>query len=95
MHRSVKFSGGVIHQLLLWEVHHNGPSDEIRFMLGTYEVRFSKVEFCLITGLRFGVVPDTSRYVSVDNGLYHCYFSGMDEILSIELRDVLRLDYFQ
>ncbi|KAK2658799.1 hypothetical protein Ddye_005332 [Dipteronia dyeriana] len=29
MPRPVKFSGGIIHQLLLREVHHNGPSDEM------------------------------------------------------------------
>ncbi|KAK2649048.1 hypothetical protein Ddye_016537 [Dipteronia dyeriana] len=95
MHQPMKFSGGVIHQLLLREVHHNGPSDEMRFMLGTNEVNFSKVEFYQITGLRFRVVPDTSRYVNVDNGLYHRYFGGKDEISSVELRNVLRLDEFQ
>ncbi|KAK2652130.1 hypothetical protein Ddye_011986 [Dipteronia dyeriana] len=87
MPRPVKFSGGIIHQLLLREVHHIGPSDEMRFMLGSYEVRLSKVEFCLITGLRFRVVPDTRNYVSMDNGLHHRYFGGKDEISSFELRD--------
>ncbi|KAK2665030.1 hypothetical protein Ddye_003604 [Dipteronia dyeriana] len=91
----VKFSGGIIHQLLLRGVHHNGPSDEIRFMIGTHEVRFSKVEFGLITGLHFGVLSDTSRYVSVENGLHHRYFGGKDEISSLELRDVLRRGAFQ
>ncbi|KAK2658891.1 hypothetical protein Ddye_005424 [Dipteronia dyeriana] len=91
----VKFSGGIIHQLLLREVHHNGPSDDMWFLLGTHEVMFSKVELCLITGLRFGVVPDTSSYVSVDNGLHHRYFGGKDEILPFELRDVLRRGEFQ
>ncbi|KAK2662338.1 hypothetical protein Ddye_000912 [Dipteronia dyeriana] len=79
----------------LQEVHHNGPSDEMWFMLGTHEVRFSKVEFCLITELRFRVVLDTNNYVSVDNGLHHRYFGGKDEILSFELRDVLRRGEFQ
>ncbi|KAK2637897.1 hypothetical protein Ddye_025692 [Dipteronia dyeriana] len=60
MHRPMKFSGGVIYQLLLWELHHNGPEDEMRFMLGTHKVRFSKVELRLIIGLRFRVVPDTA-----------------------------------
>ncbi|KAK2634743.1 hypothetical protein Ddye_029535 [Dipteronia dyeriana] len=95
MHRPVKFSGSVIHQLLLREVHHNRWLDEMRFMLGTNEVRFSKVEFCMITVLQFEVVPDTSRYVNVDNGLHHWYFGGKDEISSVEFRDVLRLDEFQ
>ncbi|KAK2652330.1 hypothetical protein Ddye_012186 [Dipteronia dyeriana] len=93
--RPMKFSGGVIHQLLLWEVHHNRPSDEMRFILGTHEVRFSKVEFCLITGLWFRVVPDMSRYVIMDNGQHHRYFGGKGEISSVELRDVLRCGEFQ
>ncbi|KAK2653655.1 hypothetical protein Ddye_013511 [Dipteronia dyeriana] len=95
MHRPVKFSGGVIHQLLLRELYHNGPSDEIRFMLGTHDVRFLKVEFCLIIRLRFGVIPDTNNYVSMDNDLHHRYFGGKDEILYMELRDVLRRGEFQ
>ncbi|KAK2651546.1 hypothetical protein Ddye_011402 [Dipteronia dyeriana] len=95
MHRQVKFSGGVIHQLLLREVHHNRSSDEIWFMLGTREVRFLKVEFCMITGLWFGALPDSSRYVSMGNGLHHWYFGGKDEISSVELRDVLRHSEFQ
>ncbi|KAK2655692.1 hypothetical protein Ddye_008744 [Dipteronia dyeriana] len=91
----VKFSGGIIHRLLLHEVHHNVPSEEMWFMLGSHEVRFLKVELCIITGLRFGVVPDTSSYVSVDHGLHHRYFGGKDEISSFELRDVLRRGEFQ
>ncbi|KAK2661887.1 hypothetical protein Ddye_000461 [Dipteronia dyeriana] len=70
IHREMKFSGGIIHRLLLRELHHNGPTNEMQFMLGNQSVRFSKVEFCLITGLRFGVVPDTTKYAVVENGIY-------------------------
>ncbi|KAK2655350.1 hypothetical protein Ddye_008402 [Dipteronia dyeriana] len=49
MHRELKFSDGVIHQLLLWELDHDGPTDEMRFLLGNHVVRFLKVEFSLIT----------------------------------------------
>ncbi|KAK2647624.1 hypothetical protein Ddye_015113 [Dipteronia dyeriana] len=66
----------------------------MRIMIGTHEVRFSKVEFRLIIGLRFGVLPDTSRFVSVDNGLHHRYFGDKDEISSLELRDVMRRGEF-
>ncbi|KAK2662339.1 hypothetical protein Ddye_000913 [Dipteronia dyeriana] len=61
MHREMKFSGGIVHWLLLRELHHNGPTDEMQFMLGNQSMRFSKVEFYLITGLWFGVVPDTTK----------------------------------
>ncbi|KAK2641821.1 hypothetical protein Ddye_023584 [Dipteronia dyeriana] len=37
MHRSMKLLGGVIHRLLLRGVHHKGPPDEMRFMLGTHK----------------------------------------------------------
>ncbi|KAK2649732.1 hypothetical protein Ddye_017221 [Dipteronia dyeriana] len=43
MHWEMKFSGGVIRWLLLRELHHNGPTDEMQFMLGNHSVRFSKV----------------------------------------------------
>ncbi|KAK2659536.1 hypothetical protein Ddye_006069 [Dipteronia dyeriana] len=67
MHRQMNFSGGVIHWLLMRELHHDGPTDDmrfmlgnhsVRFMLGNHSVRFSNVEFCLITGLRFRVITD-------------------------------------
>ncbi|KAK2637560.1 hypothetical protein Ddye_032352 [Dipteronia dyeriana] len=49
MHRELKFSGGVNHQLLLRELDHDGPTDEVRFLLGNHVVKFLKVEFSLIT----------------------------------------------
>ncbi|KAK2634779.1 hypothetical protein Ddye_029571 [Dipteronia dyeriana] len=36
MHRELKFLGGVIHQLLLRELDHDGPTDEMRFLLGNH-----------------------------------------------------------
>ncbi|KAK3226793.1 hypothetical protein Dsin_006655 [Dipteronia sinensis] len=64
MDRGMKFSGSVVHRLLLRELHHDGPQDEMIFLLGTRSVRFSKVEFCLITGMKFGVIPDTTRDIT-------------------------------
>ncbi|KAK2646516.1 hypothetical protein Ddye_021711 [Dipteronia dyeriana] len=95
MHRRMKFLGGVIHWLLLRELHHKWPLDEMQFMLGNQIVWFSKVEFCLITGLLFGDVLDTSRYAIMDNGIHQWYFAGRDEISFEELRVVLSLDEFQ
>ncbi|KAK2658263.1 hypothetical protein Ddye_004796 [Dipteronia dyeriana] len=95
MHHELKFSGGVIHQLLFQELDHDGPTDEIRFLLGNNVVRFSKVEFSLIIGLRFGVVPDTSMYVAVENGIHQWFFPGHDEVLLDDLRVVLTHGEFQ
>ncbi|KAK2641749.1 hypothetical protein Ddye_023512 [Dipteronia dyeriana] len=95
MHRELKFSGGVIHQLLLRELDHDMPTDEMRFLLGNHVVRFSMVKFCLITGLRFGVVPDTSMYVAVENDIHQRYFPAHDEVLLDDLRVVLTQGEFQ
>ncbi|KAK2639132.1 hypothetical protein Ddye_026927 [Dipteronia dyeriana] len=89
MHREMKFLGGIIHRLLLRELHHNGPTDEMQFMLGNQSVGFSKVEFYLITGLRFGVVPDTTKYAAVENGIHRRYFPRADEVSLEEIRGVV------
>ncbi|KAK2651702.1 hypothetical protein Ddye_011558 [Dipteronia dyeriana] len=95
MHRELKFLGGVIHQLLLRELDHDGPTDEMRFLLGNHVVRFSKVEFSLITGLRFGVVPDTSMYVAVENDIHQQYFPAHYEVSLDDLRVVLTRREFE
>ncbi|KAK2646568.1 hypothetical protein Ddye_021763 [Dipteronia dyeriana] len=64
-------------------------------MLGNRSVRFSKVEFCLITGLQFGVIPDTSVYAEVENGIHQRYFPGADEVLLEEIRVVHTFGEFQ
>ncbi|KAI9169178.1 hypothetical protein LWI28_008239 [Acer negundo] len=94
MDRGMKFSTGIVHRLLIRELHHDGPEDEIRFMLGRHSVWFSKVEFCLITGLKFGELPDTSTYDMVENGIHQRYFEGRDEVEYEELKAVLRIGVF-
>ena len=95
MHRQNNFSGGIVHRLLLRELHHDGPADEMRFLLGKHIVRFSKTEFCLITGLKFGVEPDTARYEVVENGIHDRYFRGQEEVEIEKLRAVLRIGIFE
>ncbi|KAK2648016.1 hypothetical protein Ddye_015505 [Dipteronia dyeriana] len=85
----MKFSGDIIHRLLLRELHHNGLTDEMHFMFGNQSVRFSKVEFCLITGLPFGVVLGTTKYAAVENGIHERYFPGADEVSLEEIRGVV------
>ncbi|KAK2662486.1 hypothetical protein Ddye_001060 [Dipteronia dyeriana] len=94
MHRQMKFSGGVIHRLLLRELYHNGPTDEMQFMLGNQSVRFSKVEFYLITGLRFGVIPDMTKYAKVENDIHQRYFPRADEVSLEEIRCVVTIAEF-
>ncbi|KAK4858911.1 hypothetical protein QYF36_023740 [Acer negundo] len=45
MDRGMKFSAGIVHRLLIRELHHDGPEDEMRFLLGRHSVRFSKRYF--------------------------------------------------
>ncbi|KAK2642061.1 hypothetical protein Ddye_023824 [Dipteronia dyeriana] len=62
---------------------------EMNFSGGNQSVRFSKVEFYLITGLRFGVVPDTTKYAAVENGIHQRYFPGADEVSLDEIKGVV------
>ncbi|KAK2641862.1 hypothetical protein Ddye_023625 [Dipteronia dyeriana] len=87
MHRTMQFFGTVVHRLLLREIHHDGSPDEMRFLLGNVSVRFSKIEFCLITRLKFGIVPDTSKYLEVENGIHQRCFGGRNEIKIEELKE--------
>jgi hypothetical protein len=93
MHRQINFSAGIVHRLLLRELHHNGREDEMRFLLGQHIVRFSKVDFCLITGVKFGVDPDTTSDDIVQNGVQDRYFHGK-EVEMEELRALLRAGVF-
>ncbi|KAK2635263.1 hypothetical protein Ddye_030055 [Dipteronia dyeriana] len=79
-------AGTVVHRLLLQEIHHDGSPDELRFLLGIVSVRFSKIKFCLITGLEFGIVPDTPEYLKVENGIHLMCFGGRNEIKIEELK---------
>ncbi|KAK2655845.1 hypothetical protein Ddye_008897 [Dipteronia dyeriana] len=94
MHREMKFSGGIIHLLLLRELHHDGPTDEMQFMLRNQFVRFSKVEFCLITRLRFGIVPDKTKFAAMENGIHQRYFPGADEVSLEEIMGVVTVAEF-
>ncbi|KAK3193819.1 hypothetical protein Dsin_025129 [Dipteronia sinensis] len=85
MQQGMQFSSGIVHWLLLRELHHNRPSDEIRFMLDPHSVRFSRVEFCLIIGLKFRAIPDTELYEDVPNGIHHRYFGGRDVVTFAKL----------
>ncbi|KAK3218368.1 hypothetical protein Dsin_012338 [Dipteronia sinensis] len=66
-----------------------------RMRLGPHSVQFSKVELCLITGLKFEVIPDTMRYEMVQNRIHQPYFSGVTEVDYEQLRAVLRIGIFE
>ncbi|KAK3227239.1 hypothetical protein Dsin_007101 [Dipteronia sinensis] len=70
MHRTMQFSGTIVHSLLLQEIHHDGSPDEMRFLLGN-----------------FGVVPDTTEYLEVENGIHQRCFGGQNEIMFEEVKE--------
>ncbi|KAK2655182.1 hypothetical protein Ddye_008234 [Dipteronia dyeriana] len=84
MHREMKFSGGFIHRLLLRELRHNGPTDEMQLMLGNQSVR-----------LRFRVVLNTTKYAAVENVIHQRYFPGADEVSLEEIRGVVTVAEFE
>ncbi|KAI9156833.1 hypothetical protein LWI28_012845 [Acer negundo] len=65
----------------------------MRFLLGKHLIRFSKVEFCLITGLKFEVIPDRAMYDMVENGILELCFQGKDIEFEL-LRAVLQIGIF-
>ncbi|KAJ4714993.1 Phospholipase-like protein [Melia azedarach] len=56
--QSLGFSGNLVHKILLHEVETDGDEQEMWFLVGEMPMRFSHMEFALITGLRFGTYPD-------------------------------------
>ena len=61
---------------------------EIWFGIGQRKVRFSKVKFCLITGLKFGKPsnPITKVYTSIEGGIFMTYWHS----LNLNVRDLTR-----
>lgn len=62
---NLQFSGQLCHHLLLREVDIKGASaHEMWFLIGSDLVRFSKVEFGLVTGLKFGKNKESLHQIS-------------------------------
>ncbi|KAK2651342.1 hypothetical protein Ddye_011198 [Dipteronia dyeriana] len=67
---------------------------KMKFSGGKQSVRFSKVKFYLITGLRFKVVSDTSVYAEVEKDIHQQYFPGAVEVSLEEMRVVVTVREF-
>ncbi|KAK2664486.1 hypothetical protein Ddye_003060 [Dipteronia dyeriana] len=101
------FSGNLCHILLCRELHYPGAlPDEMWFGVGNRAVRFGKEEFLLVTGLRFGPMPQSVNSLpkAVPGSVYHRYFGGsptpLKDILGRlsgkefdESEDVMKLGY--
>ncbi|KAH9676795.1 SWIM-type domain-containing protein [Citrus sinensis] len=83
--RSFPFSGVILHNLLLRQVAHEEDSreDQLWFQIGKHVIRLSIVEWCLVTGLSFGV--DTNqKNDEMEQRLRNTYFGGVHRNLSPE-----------
>ncbi|KAK3229744.1 hypothetical protein Dsin_001625 [Dipteronia sinensis] len=87
--KELTFSAGVLHNLLLRQIHVPGVTgaNELHFLVGGELAKFSQREFCLVTGLQFGVMSDIflKPYAATKDGIHVRYFEN-DE--NIRLTDV-------
>ncbi|BBG94754.1 hypothetical protein Prudu_003113, partial [Prunus dulcis] len=59
----IQFSGQIVHGVVLRRVAGQGVKDldGLSFLIGCDVAQFTRQDFCLITGLRFGEVPETKE----------------------------------
>lgn len=79
---NIQVSGNLVHHVLLHELDRDGSNEEMWFAFGDTHIRFSRQEFCLITGLFFGSYP---VYEGGNDRLLHQYFEGR---MRFKLREV-------
>ncbi|KAI5353596.1 hypothetical protein L3X38_006490 [Prunus dulcis] len=90
----IQFSGQIVHGVVLCRVAGQGVKDldVLSFLIGCDVAQFTRQDFCLITGLRFGEVPEVSSGEKEDDiyKLALVYFAelvvlGKDKHLNINL----------
>ena len=93
--------------LLCREVNHpSGNTDEMWFRVGQTDIRFGKLEFCLVTGLQFGTIPTgvIRGYEDVEGGVldrcfdgkvptFHTILNQLDEGNFDKCDDAIKLSY--
>ena len=74
---NLKFSGQIIHQLLLRKVKSSNKT-EIEFLIGGQVLRFGLIEFALITRLNFGQYPGQVELTQMSSStrLQETYMDG-------------------
>ncbi|KAI5317665.1 hypothetical protein L3X38_037372 [Prunus dulcis] len=72
----IQFSGQIVHEVVLRKVAGQGVKDldGLSFLLGCDVAQFTRQDFCLITGLHFGEVPEVSSGESDEIRLQKRYF---------------------
>ncbi|CAL9024513.1 unnamed protein product, partial [Prunus brigantina] len=72
----IQFSGQIVHGVVLHRVAGQGVKDldGLSFLIGCHVAQFTSQDFCLISGLRFGEVPEVSSGESDEIRLQKRYF---------------------
>ena len=82
--KELTFSAGVLHNLLLRQIHVPGVTkeNELHFTVGGKLLKFTQREFCLVTGLQFGVMSDIflKPYAPTEDGIHAKYFDKDENI---------------
>ncbi|XP_052299745.1 uncharacterized protein LOC127903119 [Citrus sinensis] len=88
--RSFPFSGVILHNLLLRQLAHEEDSreDQLWFQISKHLIRLSIVEWCLVTGLSFGV--DTNQENDeMEQRLRNTYFGGVYRKINVKQFDAV------
>ncbi|GAY60940.1 hypothetical protein CUMW_205960 [Citrus unshiu] len=88
--RSFPFSGVILHNLLLRQVAHEEDSceDQLWFQIGEHLIRLPIVEWCLVTGLSYGVDTKLRNNKTVHR-LRNTYFGGVHHKINLKEFDAL------
>ena len=82
--KDLTFSAGVLHNLLLRLIHVPGVTgeNELHFSVGGKLLKFTQREFCLVTGLQFGVMSNIflKPYALIEDGIHARYFEKNENI---------------
>ncbi|KDO37098.1 hypothetical protein CISIN_1g039185mg [Citrus sinensis] len=88
--RSFPFSGVILHNLLLRQVAHEEDSreDQLWFQISEHLILLSIVEWCLVTGLSYGVDTELRNNQTVRR-LRNTYFGGVHRKINLKEFDAL------
>ena len=82
--KDLTFSAGVLHNLLLRQVHVPDVTgqNEFHFSVGGKLLKFTQREFCLVTGLQIGVMSDIflKPYAPIEGGIHERYFDNDENL---------------
>ncbi|EOY02753.1 Uncharacterized protein TCM_017149 [Theobroma cacao] len=92
------FCAGLLYSIMIHRITERQSMDhELWFAIGKSNVRLSKQEFCLITRLKFGPMPDVFRrpYEVATEGIHDRYWNRQESAKLQALLDTFRGGNFQ